>query len=1165
MKKTAEECSVKYFEGDELATKVFLSKYAGEDEKTPDNMHQRLAYNIALIERKYQKELVNKKINIDKLSDLGRNYVRDLCESNDYQIRDKWFQLFKNFKYIVPGGSIMASLGKANNVSLANCFVIDGPKDKMESIMDKGKEMAYLFMRRGGVGTHLDYLRPNGAMVNNASKTSTGAASFMEYYSTTVKTIGQNGRRGALMLCMSDRHPDIKEFITMKHDLTKVTGANVSVKVSKELLSAYKNNEDWLLKWPINSRLGEFINWQSEDFEYDKLYYAGKSYFKKVKAVDLFELIITSAWKTAEPGILLWDNMLNYDPASVYPRLKAISTNPCVTGDTKILTDKGYVRIDSLVGKKTNVWNGYEWSEVVPKITGTNQEILKIKFSDGNELKVTPYHKFILKDKSRTEAKNLKVGDSLIKCNFPVIEGNIESEYDMYTQGFYSGDGSDHKEKPNERYIWLYGEKNKLIPYLEGKIIGKLKKDKNIFNAVLCYEQKDFVPDVKYTIKNRIDWLAGLIDSDGTFSQQSVQISSINKEFLLKVKYLLNTLGCNCVLGIMRKNTVRYLPDSNRQPKLYATKTCYRLNINSEALSKLKELGLKTHRVKIDISPNRYAGRFVKVVSVEKQNSLEDKVYCFTEYKNHSGIFNGVITAQCGEQPLGDADSCRLSHINLLSFVKNPFTNEASFDYELFRKVAYEHVIFLDDIIDLECKNVENIINHSDANSEKELWSRVLEAARKGRRIGCGFTALGDTIAAMNLSFKDSHYLVESIMETKFKAELEASIDLAYLRGTFLDYDYNLEYPEDKPSNQWYEFLINNYPKLVSRMKELGRRNVSLSTVAPVGSGSLLTQTTSGIEPVFKTLYDRRVKVNAFDEKYDFVDPNTKEKFKVFTVAHKGFQKFCEVMTGKKFNELSKSMINTLFKSSPYYNNEAADIPWQTRLEIQAIVQKYTTSSISTTINLASDVSRDVVENIYLNADKMGLKGVTTYVDGSRSGVLVSTDNKIKDPSRKAPKRPSELLSHIHNMKVQGKNYLCALGFYEGKPYEIFVCPTPEDIKLPDIGKIVKIKKGYYQLQDQEGKVIIENFIDVMDDQLEMITRILSISIRSDVGFNFLIDQLKKSKGELTAFHKVLARTIAKYVDNNAKSGENCPICGDKLVFNNGCLLCKSCSFSKCS
>lgn len=289
----------------------------------------------------------------------------------------------------------------------------------------------------------------------------------------------------------------------------------------------------------------------------------------------------------------------------------------------------------------------------------------------------------------------------------------------------------------------------------------------------------------------------------------------------------------------------------------------------------------------------------------------------------------------------------------------------------------YNQVVFLDDIIELEMSNVQNIINGSDADSEKELWTRVLNIAKNGRRIGCGFTALGDAIAAMNLSFKDSHYLVESIMETKFKTELEASIDLAYLRGTFLNYNYNTEYPKDKPSNEWYQFLLENYPKIASRMKELGRRNVSLSTVAPVGSGSLMTQTTSGIEPIFKTLYDRRIKVNAFDESYDFVDPNTKEKFKVFTVAHKGFEEYCEIVSGKKFKDLSKSMITTLFKSSPYYGNEAADIPWETRLEIQSIVQKYTTSSISTTINLAADTPKEVVENIYLNADKMKLKGVT--------------------------------------------------------------------------------------------------------------------------------------------------------------------------------------------
>lgn len=657
--KEAKECAVRYFEGDELAAKVFLDKYAAEGEKTPDNMHQRLAYKVSTIERRFKKDLEQQTFDLDNLSDLGVEYVNSLIESNDYEIRDKWFQLFRHFKYIVPGGSIMASLGANDLVSLANCFGLGKLKDKMESIMDKGKEMSFLFMRRGGCGMSLDPLRPRGATVNNAAKFSTGAASFMDYYSTTCKTIGQDGRRGALMLAMSDRHPDVKEFILSKQDLSKVTGANISVKASRALVDAAQKDEDWLLKWPCHDPIEEYCDWKA--YPYDELHdvsfktdvgnYTG--YIKKVKAKELLDLIIECAWKTAEPGILLWDNIINFDPASVYENLRAVTTNPC------------------------------------------------------------------------------------------------------------------------------------------------------------------------------------------------------------------------------------------------------------------------------------------------------------------------------GEQPLSDADSCRLSHINLLSFVVNPFTSEAYFDFELFRKVAYQQVIFLDDVIELECKNILNIIEKSDSESEKNLWRRVYDTAQQGRRIGCGFTALGDTIAAMNLAFKDSHHLVEGIMETKFKAELEASIDLGYLRGPFLSYD------SEKEHNDWYEFLFENYYDIHHRMAKLGRRNVSLSTVAPVGSGSLLTQTTSGIEPIFKTFYTRRVKVNNFDEKYDFIDPNTKEKFREFIVAHKTFQKFCEIQTGKKFDEIPKGMINVLFKSSPYYKNEAADIDWKTRLEIQAIVQKYTTSSISTTINLASDVSKDVVKQIYLNAYKMGLKGVT--------------------------------------------------------------------------------------------------------------------------------------------------------------------------------------------
>lgn len=332
--KEAKECAVRYFEGDELAAKVFLDKYAAEGEKTPDNMHQRLAYKVSTIERRFKKDLEQQTFDLDNLSDLGVEYVNSLIESNDYEIRDKWFQLFRHFKYIVPGGSIMASLGANDLVSLANCFGLGKLEDKMESIMDKGKEMSFLFMRRGGCGMSLDPLRPRGATVNNAAKFSTGAASFMDYYSTTCKTIGQDGRRGALMLAMSDRHPDVKEFILSKQDLSKVTGANISVKASRALVDAAQKDEDWLLKWPCHDPIEEYCDWKA--YPYDELYdvsfktdvgnYTG--YIKKVKAKELLDLIIECAWKTAEPGILLWDNIINFDPASVYENLRAVTTNP---------------------------------------------------------------------------------------------------------------------------------------------------------------------------------------------------------------------------------------------------------------------------------------------------------------------------------------------------------------------------------------------------------------------------------------------------------------------------------------------------------------------------------------------------------------------------------------------------------------------------------------------------------------------------------------------------------------------------------------------------------------------------------------------------------------------------------------------------------------------
>lgn len=1095
--------SLEYFRGDELAATVFMTKYAYKGEKTPNDMHRRMSDAIAKVEHKYAKELTKEQLN--SLSKYGLKLYYLFSKMNEKQISDEVFEWIKEFKYIVPGGSIMAGLGTDQLASLANCFVIDYPKDNMGSIFDTAKHMAYLSMRRGGVGTCLDYLRPNGSSVSNAAKTSSGPVSFMNLYSSVITTVGQNGRRGALMLAMSDRHPDIAEFVTSKNDLSKISGANISVKLSKKLLEAAEYDEDWITSFPINfdgiEDAIEATNILSKDVEYNKLIKCNDSkgktaYLKKISAKELWNTIIQSAWKTAEPGILLWDNHMKYDPSAVYERLKPISTNPCVTGDTVILTRDGYRRIDSLVGRETEIWNGYEWSKVTPRITGYNQEIMVVKFSDGNTLKVTPYHKFILKDLTRVEAKDLKIGDALIKCKFPITEELCNTNIDVYN------------------------------------------------SATIQFNKGINTVDVSETssVMNRIDWIQAFMDYFGCSKKNCILMYNKNEKFLHNVKYLLNSLGCN--------------------PKIKRDLDNYILIIYGRDLFNLSKLGLKVNS-KINAKKKI---PFIKVVSIEKQDHLEDKVYCFTEPKNHSGIFNGVITAQCGEQPLADKDSCRLSHLNLYSFVKNPFTEKAEIDYDLLYEMAYKQVYFLDDIIDIEVEHIQRIINKSDVQSEKDMWSKVQEIAKLGRRIGCGITGLGDCIAAMGESFPSSDYLIEKIMSVKLQAELDATIDLSIVRGAFELYDNSLEFSSiGIGRNDFYKFISETFPGQTSRMKLYGRRNVSVSTIAPVGSGSILTQTTSGIEPLFKGIYKRRRKVND-GEKYDFIDPYTNQKFQEFIVAHPKLKEYCSIVLGKNFDDLNEKEKYEVFKKSPYYGNEAGDIPWSKRLEIQAIATKYTTSAISTTINLVEDEPLSTVENIYRHAYALGLKGVTCYRENSRSGVLVDAkkqNNILGD--RHAPKRPQILDARIHTMSANGKKYVCAIGFLNNAPYEIFLSWDNGLEKLPDNGKIVKIKSGYYQLQDNDGNVIIDNFSDLGDGDLEMITRLLSISMRSNVGYNFLVDQLSRGKGDITHFSKILARVLKKYVKDYEKSGETCPECGSKLIYQNGCTQCPSCSYSKCS
>ena len=825
------EETLNYFKGDDLAANVWLSKYAKEGETTPDDMHKRMAKEFAKIEDSYVKYEMSH--NWSDLSEYGKDRVR--------LTYDKIYELFKDFKYIIPQGSIMATLGTDKLASLSNCVVIESPKDSYNSIMKADTELTALYRRRCGVGLDISNLRPNNTPVKNSAKSSTGAVSFMHRFSNTTREVAMSGRRGALMLTMDVNHPDIMEFIKVKRDLSQVTGANISIKLNDEFMKAVKNDEDYILRFPCDSPLTKTWHIEEENLEYGKLYEVQGRYYKYIKAKEYWNEIIKSAHGVAEPGLLFWDNVLSYSPDSVYDSYKSICTNPCVTYDTLILTDKGQFPIGDLVGKNVNVWNGKEFSSVTPQITGRNQEILKIKFSDGREIKCTPYHKFFTWEGSSRdghkidkEAKDLIVGDKLKKYKLPVIEYGQDDEK-AYSQGFYSGDGN-----KNRKTIWLYNEKIKLSKILLGKLSEteydtSTDSKRKAFYLSFKPESKNYVPINDYSIQSRLDWLAGLIDSDGSItSDKGIQISSTNKKFLTNVQALLTTLGVNSKIVFGHKKGYRELPNGKGGTDYYLCKEVNRILIGAYQVKELIDLGLKTYRVKLnDVSPNRDASRFITVVSIEKQEELEDFVYCFNEPKRHSGIFNGVLTGQCSEIPMGN-DSCRLMVTNLYSFVKNPFTEKVEFDFNKFYEINYEAMRLMDDLIDLEIEHIDRILakinsDPEDENEkliEKEIWVKLRKSGLEGRRTGLGFTALGDTLAALGLKYDSDEALeiIERIMKTKMESELDCTIDLAILRGTFEGWDVNLENPSYNTNKDAIEYGNECLAYLVSiLLRDLAR------------------------------------------------------------------------------------------------------------------------------------------------------------------------------------------------------------------------------------------------------------------------------------------------------------------------------------------------------
>ena len=838
----AYEASLKYFKGDELAARVWVNKYAVKDsfgniyEKSPEDMHWRIANEVARIEGKYPQALSAQEL----------------------------FDVFDHFKYIVPQGSPMTGIGNNYQVaSLSNCFVIglDGPADSYGAIIRIDEEQVQLMKRRGGVGHDLSHIRPKGSPVKNSALTSTGLVPFMERYSNSTREVAQDGRRGALMLSVSIKHPDSEAFIDAKMTEGKVTGANVSVKLDDEFMKAAVENRPYMQQFPIDSK--------------------EPTYKKEINASALWKKIVHNAWKSAEPGVLFWDTIL-----------------------------------------------------------------------------------------------------------------------------------------------------------------------------------RESVPD------------------------------------------------------------------------------CY------------ADLGFRT-----------------------------------------------VSTNPCGEIPLCPYDSCRLLAINLYSYVVNPFTPDAYFDFEKFKKHAAMAQRIMDDIIDLELEKIEKIIEKVDSDPEtdevkgpeRHLWEKIYKKSSMGRRTGVGITAEGDMIAAMGLRYgtEEATEFAEKVHKTLALETYRSSVNLAKERGAFEIYDAVRE-----ENNPFINRIKEADPELYAEMRHYGRRNIACLTIAPTGTTSLMTQTTSGIEPVFMPVYKRRRKVNPNDENVhvDYVD-ETGDAFEEYIVFHHKFLTWMKVNGYDPDKRYSQEEIDELVAKSPYHKATSNDVDWLMKVKMQGRIQKWVDHSISVTINLPNSVDEELVNRLYVEAWKSGCKGCTVYRDGSRSGVLISTKKK-EDKKEElnaltllkrqvVEVRPKVLEADVVRFQNNKEKWVAFVGLLDGRPYEIFtgLQDDEEGILLPKSvtsGRIIKNydedgnKRYDFQFENKRGyKMTVEGLSERFNKEYWNYAKLISGVLR----WQMPIDQVVKLVGSLqldseniNTWKNGVERALKKYVqDGTEAKGVKCPNCGhETLVYQEGCLICKTCGSSRC-
>ena len=1175
-KKEVTEASLEYFNSDELSTNVFF-KYCLQDdngnylEKTPDDMHRRLAKEFARIEAKYPNPMSEEKI----------------------------YSYLKDFKKIVPQGSPMSGIGNNyQNVSLSNCFVIDSPADNMSKIFDTGRSLANLSKRRGGVGLDLSELRPDGSAVNNSAKTSSGAWSFADFYSNIGRMVGQNARRAAIMLTLDVLHPDIEKFIEMKHDLTKVTGANVSVRISDDFMNAVRNDADFTLCWPVNSD--------------------NPSIVKNVKAKDIWKKIVISATKTAEPGVLFWDTMVNNLPAECYSDdgFKHISTNPSLRENTLVLTDKGVFPIRYLAENDNtptvrNIKGEWHKSKVFK--SGINKQLYKITFTNGQEVYCTKEHKWPILNTTlnpyhkqsgkitKKETINLKRRD---KIYFPEVDSAINNENcnysseDGFVLGWMLGDGwvGYHKRNKSTQYGFVFSEED--IASGIGKIVlsytNRLAKtpstlrqdhnsacstyqttDKNVHSHFSKFgvhiKQKSIgIPKSVWSgndkfIKGFVD---GIFSSDGhvrvagTFDSY-VNLTSSHIILLKDIQKLLSFYGIRSNIrtstymsSFPNGKTGEYTRNDLRIGGVFAKRFAKIFTLSNKnkqyRLSEILKFQDVTGRSKFWAG---YKREYIDVKSVEATEIYED-VYDITVHDDtHTFAMECGITGNCSELILSAGDSCRLISQNLKTFAKNRFDKDkAFFDFKEWRECISIAMRLSDDLVDLELEKLTRLIKISDTDDEKELFQKMYNSCYNGRRTGLGTHGLADVLACLCQRYdsEEALHTINKIYENLRNVAYETSIVLAEERGAFPVFDW------EKEKNNIY---IKRLPKrLRDRMAKSGRRGISLLTNAPTGSVSLLSQTSSGIEPVFKNSHIRRKKRNHSEQlqETDFVD-QMGDRWQEFQVFHHNAKEWIELNADKEL---------------PEFFVESNSIDWKRRVDVQAVITQYIDHSISSTINLPKGTSQDIVSDLYMKAWKSGCKGLTVYVDGSRSGVLVSEKENTFN-YHDATKRPDILPCNIHQVSVKGEKWTILVGLMDGKPYEVFG-GLSELIEIPKkyaAGQLIKNGRSKntsrYNLQFGDDGMI-KNVTRVFDNPTYQVhTRMVSLALRHGARPSFLIEQLLKDPdNDLTSFSKVLSRVLKKYVADGTKvtSDKMCPSCeSTSLVYQEGCRMCTSCSYSACS